>query len=183
MDSPLRLHLGCGPKFISGFVHIDSTPFDHLDVCSDVSSLSWIQTSTVSLIYACHILEHFGRHKYKKVLQEWYRVISPGGILRLSVPDFHAVVELYSERGLEDGLSGLVGLVCGGQRDSTDFHKMIFDSTLLTDSLLEVGFSSVRPWDWRDTDHSHIDDYSQAYLPHLDKEHGKLMSLNLEATK
>ena len=58
---------------------------------------------------------------------------------------------------------------------------MIFDETLLSSSLLEAGFKSVRPWDWHAVDHGQIDDYSQAYLPHLDKQNGLLMSLNLEA--
>ena len=70
----------------------------------------------------------------------------------------------------------------GGQRDQYDFHGMIFDEDLLSMSLLEVGFKNVQHWDWRQVEHGAIDDYSQAYLPHLDKEHGRLMSLNLEAS-
>jgi hypothetical protein len=49
--------------------------------------------------------------------------------------------------------------------------------------LLQAGFSEVRRWDWRNTEHSEVDDYSQAHLPHMDKENGRLMSLNLEAIK
>ena len=48
---------------------------------------------------------------------------------------------------------------------------------------MDTGFSEVRPWDWRTTEHGALDDYSQAYLPHLDKENGMLVSLNLEAVK
>ena len=80
-------------------------------------------------------------------------------------------------------LSGLIGLVSGGQHDRYDYHRMIFDQPLLTDLLHQAGFREVRRWDWRDTGHCQIDDYSQAYLPHLDKESGRLMSLNLEAVK
>jgi hypothetical protein len=84
---------------------------------------------------------------------------------------------------LQDGLSGLIGLISGGQRTSYDYHKMIFDEDFLRRELLAVGFREVRRWDWRNTEHNGIDDYSQAYLPHLEKEKGKLMSLNLEAIK
>jgi len=59
----------------------------------------------------------------------------------------------------------------------------VFDQPFLSSALVDAGFREVRRWDWRCTDHSHIDDYSQAYLPHLDREHGTLMSLNLEAVK
>ena len=72
------------------------------------------------------------------------------------------------------------GLVSGGQRDAYDFHGMIFDEPDLTRALKEAGFAAVRRWDWRQTEHAGLDDYSQAYLPHMDKEHGTLVSLNLE---
>ena len=45
------------------------------------------------------------------------------------------------------------------------------------------GFSDIQEWNWRKVDHGHIDDYSQAYLPHMDKDDGLLMSLNIEAKK
>jgi len=84
---------------------------------------------------------------------------------------------------LQDGYSGLVGLVCGGQRNCVDFHKAIFDEPFLSGLLKSAGFRAVRKWDWRQTEHASIDDYSQAYIPHLDKERGELMSLNLEGVK
>jgi predicted SAM-dependent methyltransferase len=179
----LKLHLGCGSKYIPGFEHIDSTHHRHLSHCADVSHLPMYGDGTVDLIYASHVLEHFGRQQYPVVLREWYRLLRPGGVLRLGVPDFAAVAALYYEQGLVDGLTGLVGLVSGGQRDASDYHKMIFDEALLGQALLEAGFSAFRRWDWRSTEHAQIDDYSQAYLPHLDKQNGRLMSLNLEGIK
>ena len=41
----------------------------------------------------------------------------------------------------------------------------------------------VKRYDWRDTEHAEFDDHSQAYLPHMDKENGTLISLNIEAVK
>jgi SAM-dependent methyltransferase len=178
----LKLHLGCGPRHIPGFVHLDLQGGPNIDVVGPVERLPFADGS-VSLIYASHVLEHFGRYAYKAVLVEWFRVLIPGGVLRLSVPDFAACASLYYESGLADGLSGLVGLIAGGQRNELDFHKMIFDEPFLCRDLLATGFREVRRWDWRATEHAHVDDYSQAYLPHLDKQNGKLMSLNLEAVR
>jgi len=55
----------------------------------------------------------------------------------------------------------------------------------LRGGLEEAGFNNVRRYDWRETDigHAGIDDYSQAYLPHMDKENGRLMALNVEVDK
>jgi SAM-dependent methyltransferase len=178
----VKLHLGCGQRYIPGFVHVDALPAPHVDIVGPVERLPMANAS-VSLIYASHILEHFDRHAYKAVLAEWFRVLEPRGILRISVPDFAACAAIYYECGLADGLSGLVGLIVGGQRDDYDFHKMIFDEKFLQYALLDIGFREVRPWDWRTTEHFEVDDYSQAYIPHLDKQNGRHMSLNLEAVK
>lgn len=179
----LKLHLGCGSKSIPGFVHVDIVDGPNIDVRSSVDDLCEFSDASVDLIYASHVLEHFGRREVETVLREWFRVLKPGGTIRLAVPDFAAVVALYEEEGLKDGMSGLVGLVCGGQRNQYDFHKIIFDEPFLAFLLRKVGFSDVRRWDWRATEHAGVDDFSQAYIPHMDKENGRLMSLNLEAIK
>ena len=179
----VKLHLGCGVRFIPGFIHIDIINAPHIDYCASVEDLHHFEDNSVDLIYASHVLEHFGRTEVIHVLNEWYSKLKPGGTLRLSVPDFAAVVELYEQEGLGDGLSGLLGLVCGGQRDEYDFHKIIFDEPYLSFLLNKAGFSNIQRWDWRETEHAHIDDFSQAYIPHMDKQNGRLMSLNLEALK
>lgn len=178
----MKLHLGCGKRYIPGFIHVDALPAKHIDIVGPVEHLP-LEDASVSLIYASHILEHFGRYEYKAVLKEWFRVLKPDGILRLSVPDFAACAAIYYESGLANGLSGLVGLIVGGQRDGYDFHKMVFDEDFLRHELLDTGFREVQRWDWRTTEHAAVDDYSQAYIPHLQKESGRLMSLNLEAIK
>jgi predicted SAM-dependent methyltransferase len=176
----MKLHLGCGKKHIPGFVHVDIEDHPHIDFRVPVDLLDFAPDNSVELIYASHVLEHFGRHELDKVLREWFRVLKTGGILRIAVPDFEAVAHRYRETG---ELAELIGLVCGGQRNQYDFHKMVFDEKLLRQRLLDAGFRSVARYDWRATDHAGFDDYSQAYLPHMDKERGRLMSLNLEAMK
>lgn len=174
----MKLHIGCGNRVITGFVHVDVLPLGHLGARARVDALPFAD-GAFELAYASHVLEHFGRHEQRAVLAEWRRILAPGGWLRVAVPDFGAVVAAYPDYGLD----AVTGLVVGGQRDAYDFHKMIFDRASLTRAFLETGFVDVREWDWRATEHAGIDDYSQAYLPHLDKAAGRLMSLNLEARR
>lgn len=176
----MKLHLGCGAKHIPGFVHVDIEEHPHVDFRVPVNDLSFAADGSVELIYASHVLEHFGRHELDQVLAEWFRVLHKGGVLRVAVPDFAAVALRYQETGQ---INELTGLVVGGQRNQYDFHKMIFDESSLRARLQATGFVSIRRYDWRVTDHAWLDDYSQAYLPHMDKEAGQLMSLNLEAVK
>jgi len=176
----MKLHLGCGSKKIDGFVHVDLLEFEHIDFQCPVDDLSFAEDESVSLIYACHVLEHFGRHEIKRVFEEWYRVLSDDGVLRLAVPDFAAIAEEYVEN---DSIETLIGLVCGGQKDEYDYHKMIFDEKNILQFLEDAGFRSMKRYDWRDTEHHEMDDYSQSYLPHMQKDTGRLMSLNIEAIK
>ena len=176
----MKLHLGCGSKHIPGFVHVDLESYPHIDFRVPVNELTFAKDNSVELIYASHVLEHFGRHEVDQVLCEWFRVLQKGGILRVAVPDFEAVSRRYQKT---EDLTELVGLVCGGQRNQYDYHKMVFDEKLLNQKLRNAGFISVSRYDWRNTEHAWMDDYSQAYLPHMDKDHGQLMSLNVEAIK
>jgi len=185
MDNPppIRLHIGCGTRVIPGFKNVDIQEFPHVDHIASAENLNFAADTSIDLIYSSHVLEHYGRTEFMAVLREWYRVLKIGGVLRISVPDFQACAKLYYENGLENGLSGLIGLICGGQRDEYDFHKMIFDEPFLTKALYDVGFKTVQTWDWKNTEHAYIDDYSQAYIPHMEKETGLQMSLNLQAKK
>ncbi|WP_342075972.1 methyltransferase domain-containing protein [Yoonia sp. SS1-5] len=176
-----KLHLGCGKRHFPGWFHVDALDYPHVDHIGPVEDLHFVPDGTASLIYASHLLEHFTRKTYMDALREWRRVLAPGGVLRLAVPDFAACAKLYMEGGLTRGIEDIRGLLMGGQRDKYDFHSMVFDEPDLSRALKEAGFSHTRRWDWRTTEHAHFDDYSQAYLPNMDKENGTLMSLNLEA--
>lgn len=177
----MKLHIGCGKKFLEGWSHADVAPFDHIDFNVNAKDLEEeIDCETVDEIYACHILEHFGRHEFQEVLRSWQRLLKPGGTLRIAVPDLEKCVEHYNEHR---DLVVLRGLFYGGQRDGWDYHTIGFDLTTLKDELEKAGFVSVERYDWRTFLPDGFDDYSRSYLPHMDFENGKLMSLNVKAVK
>lgn len=108
-------------------------------------------------------------------------MLKSGGIVRIAVPNFEAVAKAYVEKTVP--LEKLWSSLNGSQRHPYDFHYHCYDFDHLKADLELVGFKDVRWYDWRKTEHADIDDYSQAYYPHLDKENGILLSLNVEATK
>lgn len=176
----MKLHLGCGKRFLPGFVHIDAVDYPHVDHIATIDNLSFIQTDSVDLIYNCHVLEHFKRRDVERVLSEWHRVLKPGGTLRVSVPDFSKLCEVYQR---ENKLDLVIGALFGRQDYLYNIHYNVFDFISLSKSLDQAGFVNVRYYDWRQTEHAGIDDFSQAYIPHMDKEHGTLISLNVECDK
>jgi predicted SAM-dependent methyltransferase len=176
----MKLHLGCGNKHLEGFINIDVRDIEGVDLIEDITLLETFKEKTVDLIYASHVLEHIGRREYKKVIKRWYDIIKPGGTLRIAVPDFESVTEHYNSN---KELDKLLGFLYGGQDYPQNYHYCTWDFQKLSDDLKEAGFKEVKRYDWRNTEHSHVDDFSQCYLPHMDKENGKLMSLNVEAIK
>jgi predicted SAM-dependent methyltransferase len=176
----IQVYLGAGNIRIPGFVHIDSRNLPGIDYVCSADKLDMFQDNSVDLLYACHILEHFPRRDTQKVLREWYRVLKPGGTLRLAVPDFEAVIKVYQET---KNLALLLGHLVGGQDYPGNTHYMVFDFAYLSTLLSEVGFRCIRKWDWRQTIHKDFDDRSQGYYPHLQKDTGILMSLNIEGEK
>lgn len=175
------LHIGCGDRFIPDFVHhIDARPLPHVDHVTQADKLEMFGEGSVDLIYACHVLEHFGRHKVDSVLREWHRVLKVGGAVRIAVPDFEALVEVYQRTG---NLQLVIGPLVGRQDYAENTHYVVFDYASLSSALTKVGFKNIHRYDWRETIHKDHDDYSQSYIPHMDKVNGTLISLNVEAEK
>ena len=183
----IKLHLGCGRRYIPGFIHIDLADYPHIDYKTDISDLPMFGDESVDLLYCCHALEYFERQEaQEKVLPEWHRVLKRSGMLRLAVPDFEALVKVYQEyRDLGLVLGPLYGrmVIETPQERKTIYHKTVYDFRSLKDILEETGFTNIHRYDWRKTVHKDYDDFSQAYIPHMDKEKGLLISLNIEAEK
>ena len=182
----LKLNLGCGNRKIHGFTNIDAREDVEPDVVYDITKINDI-FDRADLIYACHVLEHFPTcafpfqpRTWKEVLSNWSKALKAGGTLRLSVPDVRAACEHFL---LTNDFDSVKAFFYGGQKYDYDFHYHGWTLDTLTVALEEAGFTNIRKYNWEDTEHFYIDDYSQAYLPHMDKTSGKLMSLNIEATK
>ena len=143
-----------------------------------------VEDDAAELIYASHMLEYFDRMGAHALLKEWKRVLCPGGVLRLAVPDFKALTEIYFQNKKLDMILGpLYGRMEIAATNNVIYHKTVYDFESLRHLLEECGFYDVHRYDWRQTIHRSVDDHSQAYIPHMDKEHGKLISLNVECTK
>lgn len=183
----MKLHLGCGKRYIPGFVHIDLNDFPHIDYKQDIRSLPMIKSDSVDLIYFCHGIEYFDRIEIVDVLKEWKRVLKKGGVLRLAMPDFEALVKVYIKyKDLNKVLGPLFGrweINETSKKAEVLYHKTVYDFESVKKTLESSGFTLVRRYDWRKTVNKDYDDYSQAYVPHMDKEHGLLISLNVEAVK
>jgi predicted SAM-dependent methyltransferase len=182
----IKLHLGCGKRYLPGYKHIDLSHYPHIDFVHDLRQLPMIENGSVEIIYASHVLEYFDDEEVKFVLHEWHSKLQPKGILRLAVPDFEALAKVYLQYKMVSLVSGPIYGRWAIDKATIVNHKAIYDKEKLSEVLYKAEFSTVRPWNWREVfsgELSGFDDYSQSYLPHLDKENGTLISLNLEGIK
>ena len=182
----MKLHLGCWHRNIPGFVHIDLCDMPHIDYKSGIDDLSMFENESASLIYSSHSFEYFDRDEAIAVLAEWWRVLKPGGVLRLAVPDFDALIKVYESTS---DIAKILGPLYGQMKIKTNtgevslYHKTVYNFNSLSKILLSNGFSNVKRYRWQETIHKSYDDHSQAYFPHMDKENGLLLSLNVEGVK
>ena len=67
----MKLHLGCGNKFLEGYKHIDFSNFEHIDWKSPIYPLPFIKSNSVKEIYSSHALEYFDYSDCQKVITDW----------------------------------------------------------------------------------------------------------------
>ena len=176
----MKLHVGCGKRFLEGWVHVDIADYPHVDLKHDVAKLNEVYKGSVTELYASHVLEHFSRNEVQRVLNAWGECVAAQGRIWIAVPDFEAVVAQYS---VSKNLKEVTGLLYGGQRDQYDYHKITFDFASLKAALELAGFQDVKRYNHNEFLPEGFDDWSRSYLPHMDFEHGRLMSLNVTAVK
>ena len=104
----MKLHLGCGKRYLKGYTHIDIDQHSHIDFYSTVEKLPMIKSNSVEVIYSCGVLEYFDLEEVDLVLQEWNRTLKSGGILRTSVPNFESIIKVYLKNKdiLSEGILG-----------------------------------------------------------------------------
>lgn len=90
----MKLHLGCGQKYLEGYVNIDFPLSEHsiqeksiADVRADITDLSY-PASSVDEVRLHHVFEHFTRPVALGLIVSWRGWLKLGGTLRIEVPDF-----------------------------------------------------------------------------------------------
>ena len=179
-DGKVLVHVGCGEKNVPGFINVDARPLAHVHVVTDnITSLADFETGTVDLVYMCHVLEHIKNDDLKNVLSEMRRVLKDGGVLRISVPDFDKLIDVYNAAGKD--IESIRRQLMGGQDHQYNVHYCVFNHRRLSDLFKEVGFREVSSWDPDNCRYHDFKDRASRRIKVNGKEY--MISLNLEAVK
>src|SRR5512139_881733 len=88
-----KLHLGCGTRYLDGYVNIDHPPSEHTvqhalvaDRYADINDLHY-PAGEIDEVRLHHVFEHFPRQIALALLCRWTDWLKPGGLLRIETPD------------------------------------------------------------------------------------------------
>jgi predicted SAM-dependent methyltransferase len=128
--------------------HAKSQAYDFLQ--HDITKGLSFKDNIVDLIFTSHMIEHLDRNQGDFLLRECYRVLKPGGVLRISTPDTQLITNKYLDGtiweykyinvGVEqahDDAEAYYNLLLAG-------HKTIYDENSLTKLLSKTGFKEIK---------------------------------------
>lgn len=129
----LKLNLGAGATVLEGYQNLDRKtgqevyPLDYPDGCADE-------------IRASHVLEHFSHRETMDIVRDWVRVLKPGGVLKICVPDMEVIAHTVAQ-GIPINAEGYL---MGGHIDDDDRHGAVFTRGKLAAIFAEAGLERVR---------------------------------------
>lgn len=140
---PRRLNLGAGDTPLQDYENID---IKHGEAAYPLENYS---DESVDEIRASHLLEHFGMDQAQDVLNEWARVLKPGGLMKIAVPNFDKIVNAYINGA---GDLPLEGWLMGGHQDQHDRHGSIWNAPKLETMMRTAGLRGISSWTSEEND-------------------------------
>jgi SAM-dependent methyltransferase len=171
IDAPpgvrLVLHVGCGPldhyTLHESFrgpewheVRLDIDPGVRPDILASISDMSPVASSSFDAVYSHHNIEHVFAHEVPHVMEEFLRVLRPGGKALISTPDLQGVAAVIATGRLherlyrsEAGDISALDVVYGLQSDIANgreymAHRTGFTLKSLGRALNQAGFVNVQ---------------------------------------
>lgn len=102
---------------------------------------------TVDVIYSSHALEHIYLEEAQSLLQDAYRALKKGGLIRLAVPDLEYALHLYQSGAKERALDFFFIRNSSGHSNS---HHYMYDFELLKNLMEKAGFVEIQRCGFRE---------------------------------
>jgi predicted SAM-dependent methyltransferase len=95
MTEAVRLNWGCGPQPAPGWINADIRAYEGVDLSGDIRDGLELDDHTVDYAVAIHVLQDLPWPDIPGALQELRRVLKPGAVLRLALPDLDRAIDAY----------------------------------------------------------------------------------------
>lgn len=144
------LNLGSGPRGIDNdtWINIDGFKDRNVHYLCDISRGLPFYEKTFDGIFCEHVLEHFDYDHGKKLMEDCCRILKPGGVLRIIVPDGHKILKSYFDEPSFISKYKQCDSIYPMEAVNKWFyqryeHQCIYDGPYLIDMLLKAGFSEA----------------------------------------
>jgi predicted SAM-dependent methyltransferase len=146
VGAPLRLHLGCAASPKEGWLNVDLVGHG-ADLAWNLRRRLPFPDCSADAVFHEHVLEHFSPEHGLVLLDECFRLLRPGGTVRVGVPDARAYAQSYLAGG-----RGMIEKVRPGRPTPMlaleeifyhHGHKAMYDAETLTFFIRAAGFKDV----------------------------------------
>jgi hypothetical protein len=149
-DGP-RLHVGAGQQMLEGYENLDAYDNTQRPDFFQTPVKKFVRAETLDLVYepesvaeirGHHVLEHIGILDVDRAMRGWNRILKPGGLLWLEVPDFGESARAILSRRSEACKEIYYRDVFGSQFSQGEFHRNGFTAQRLMAILDAYGFET-----------------------------------------
>ena len=148
-----KLHLGCGPQILPGWVNLDNVKYPGVDRVLDVTR--GLPFKDVSFVFAEHFIEHLAYSDALKLLRECRRVLGEDGVLRLSTPNLDWVWVTHYRLGMSE--TEEVQACFALNRAFRGWgHQFLYNERTLRATLEDAGFANIVRCQYGESSHAEL---------------------------
>lgn len=153
-----KLHIGCGKNVLPGWLNCDQSLFFPQVIYLDATAPLPFADASFDFVFSEHMIEHVPFVAGQRMLHECFRILKPGGVIRISTPNLESIASLMCEpatpekeiyiriatdKYIPENEKYLPGFVVNNFY--WDFwHYFIYDPATLTQALESAGFWRIQ---------------------------------------
>jgi predicted SAM-dependent methyltransferase len=151
-----RLNWGCGEYPEPGWLNSDIKEVPGIDIVADVRAGLPLETGSIDYITSIHALPELPYPDLVPALTELRRVLKPGGVLRLALPDLERGIDAY-QRGdhnyfhVPDEDARSIGAKFVTQMSWYGYSRSLFVHDFVEELLERAGFGQITRCRYRQT--------------------------------
>jgi len=143
-----RLNWGCGAEGEPGWINSDQKEGPGVDISCDIREGLPLEADSIDYAVSIHALPEIPFPELVPALTELHRVLKPGGVLRLSLPDLDKAIKAY-QRGdrayflIPDDDARSLGGKMVVQLTWYGYSRSVFTTDFVEELLSKAGFGRV----------------------------------------